>query len=168
MSYIVKYIHGMATTPTTANRTAALDRVLELSLLVNADMSRGLAERGLTESRTHLLWVLRQQGPCTQRELAEALGVSPRNVTGLVDALVATGFVSREPHPTDRRATLVDFTDHGAEIAQGLAEDQQEFARLLFRGMPKAKFDCFVEGMDLVVARLRALVPLDAKEGSRA
>lgn len=165
MSYIVKYLHHMTVEP---DRTAALDRVLELAVLVNADMSRDLAERGLTESRTHLLWVLLQRGPSTQRELAEALRVSARNVTGLVDALVSTGFVTREPHPTDRRATLVQFTEHGAQVAQDLADGQQEFARLLFEGMPKAKYDCFTQGLDLVLDRLRTLVPLDQKEGSRA
>ena len=124
-----------------SDRVAALDRVLELALLVNADMTRGLAARGLTESRTRLLWELLQRGPSTQRELADALHVSPRNVTGLVDALVATGFVSREPHPSDRRATLVQFTEHGADVARSLERDQHEFARTLFAGMPKAQLD---------------------------
>ncbi len=40
----------------------------------------------------------------TQRALADALQVTPRNVTGLVDALADSGFVERAPHPTDRRA----------------------------------------------------------------
>ena len=35
--------------------------------------------------------MLGTNGPMTQRALAEVLGVSARNVTGLVDALVATG-----------------------------------------------------------------------------
>ncbi len=65
------------------------------------------------------VWLLHQNGPSTQRELAEALGVSARNVTGLVDALVETGFVRRGPHPTDRRATLVSLTDPGPRVADG-------------------------------------------------
>ena len=140
------------------DRVAALDRVLELALLVNADMTRGLAARGLTESRTRLLWVLLQRGPSTQRELADALRVSPRNITGLVDALVDTGFVSRGPHPTDRRATLVQFTQRGADVAGELEHDQQEFARVLFEGMPQAQFTGFVRGLDAVLDRLRKLV----------
>ena len=83
--------------------------------------------------------------------------MSPRNVTGLVDALVATGFVSREPHPSDRRATLVRFTEHGADVARSLERDQHEFARTLFAGMPKAQLDGFVQGLDAVLDRLRAL-----------
>ena len=91
---------------------------------VNEDMTSSLARDGLTPSRTRLLWVLGQQGPSTQRSLAEALGVSARNVTGLVDALAETGFVTREPHPTDRRASLVSFTDHGAATVERLRREQ--------------------------------------------
>jgi DNA-binding MarR family transcriptional regulator len=147
-----------------SDRVAALDRVLELALLVNADLTRGLVARGLTESRTRLLWELLQRGPSTQRELADALHVSPRNVTGLVDALVATGFVSREPHPSDRRATLVRFTEHGADVAQSLERDQHEFARTLFAGLPMAQLDGFVQGLDAVLDRLRALMAPDVRE----
>ena len=147
-----------------ADRVAALNRVLELAVLINADMRRGLAERGLTESRTHLLWELHQRGPSTQRELADALRVSPRNITGLVDALAATGFVSRQPHPSDRRATQVHFTEHGAEVARRLERDQQEFARVLFEGMPTSHFSNLVHGLDAVLDRLRPLVPLQDRD----
>ncbi|MEN3610618.1 MarR family transcriptional regulator [Plantactinospora sp. ZYX-F-223] len=43
-------------------------------------------------------------------ELSQALKCTPRNVTGLVDALEAAGFVARSAHPTDRRATVVSLT----------------------------------------------------------
>ncbi len=133
---------------------AALGRMLELVVVLNDDMTKSLAKEGLTGARAHLLWVLRERGPLTQRELAEALQVSARNITGLVDALAATGFVTREAHPTDRRATLVSFTGKGKQAAAALERDQEEFARLLFHGMPRATFDGFVEGLDEVLARL--------------
>jgi len=143
---------------------AALGQVLELAVLINSDMTRGLGELGLTQSRTHLLWELGQRGPSTQRALADALDVSPRNITGLVDALVATGFVSREPHPTDRRARLVQFTEHGAEVLGRMVTDHQEFARLLFQGMPTTTFTGFVRGLDSVLDRLRPLVSPNVEE----
>ena len=134
----------------------ALDLILELVVVVNDDMTRSLARDGLTTSRAHVVWALSHQGPMPQRELADALKVSPRTVTGLIDGLVATGFVTREDHPTDRRATLVTFTAHGAKTARALHTGQQEFGRLLFAGMPDEQFDGFVAGMGEVIARLRA------------
>ena len=93
---------------------ATLDRILELTVLLGQDMAEHLAREGLTESRAHLLWQLQQRGPCTQATLAAGLHVTPRTITALVDALVATGFVTREPHPSDRRAALVTFTERDA------------------------------------------------------
>jgi DNA-binding MarR family transcriptional regulator len=134
---------------------AALDQVLELAILINDDMTRSLARDGLTPTRAHLLWELHRRGPSTQRALAEALDVSPRNITGLVDALVATGFVTREPHPTDRRATLVSFTEHGARTAKALDVGREQLAELLFAGMSDENFDGFVAGLDAVLATIR-------------
>lgn len=134
----------------------ALDRVLELVVLLSDDMERSFARDGLTASRAHLLWVLREQGPSTQRALAQALDVSARNVTGLVDALVETGFVTREPHPSDRRAALVTFTEHGAAVVSEMASGQQELAHLLFGGMSSAQLACFDEGLTSLLDRLRA------------
>ena len=136
--------------------TEAFDRVLELVVLLDEDMKRGLAAEGLTVPRAHLAWVLHHEGPTTQRALADSLKVTPRNVTGLVDGLVATGFVTREPHPTDRRATLVALTEHGRSTLAEMDRGHREAAELLFGDMPGHRFDAFVEGLEHVVSRLRA------------
>jgi DNA-binding MarR family transcriptional regulator len=50
--------------------------------------------------------------------IAGFLGVTPRNVTGLVDSLEAGGLVERIPDPADRRATIVRVTPAGEAVAQ--------------------------------------------------
>jgi len=143
--------------------TAALDQLLELVVLLNDDMTQSLAHEGLTVPRAHLVWLLHQRGPVTQRALADALRVSPRNVTGLVDGLVATGFVTREPHPTDRRATLVSLTEHGASALADMDRGHQELAELLFGDMSGRQFGAFVRGLGHVSSRLRE--GLEAERG---
>jgi DNA-binding MarR family transcriptional regulator len=135
----------------------ALDRILELVVLLNHDMTRSLAERGLTVSRATLLWTLRRTGPCPQRDLAAALGVTARTVTGLVDGLAAAGLVTREPHPSDRRATLVTLTDAGTELVATLEREQEELGGQLFGAMSRARFDGLVAGLDDVLATLHRL-----------
>jgi hypothetical protein len=82
-----------------ADFNETLDGLLELSVLLADDMARDLERRGLTRSRTHVVWLVHHRGPMTQRALADATGVSARNVTGLVDGLVDTGFVTRSRIP---------------------------------------------------------------------
>jgi DNA-binding MarR family transcriptional regulator len=50
--------------------------------------------------------------------IAEWLGVTPRNVTGLVDALEAQGLVERLQDPHDRRAVIARLTPAGQEKAK--------------------------------------------------
>jgi DNA-binding MarR family transcriptional regulator len=137
---------------------AALGRVLELTVVLGQDMTSNLARDGLTESRAHLLWELQQRGPCTQRTLAAALHVTPRTITALVDGLVSTGFVTREPHPSDRRATLVTFTARGHAAARALADGHRQLARQLFAGLPADVFDGFDIGLEQVLGRLRSVL----------
>lgn len=141
-----------------ADEVAALDRLLQVTLLLQADLDRALPALGLTVARVKVVWHLHQHGPCTQATLASTLAVTPRTVTGLVDALAATGFVTREPHPTDRRAALVTLTAHGREVAAGLAAGQDELAGQLFGELEREALTGFVATLDRVGARLQSLV----------
>ena len=141
--------------------------MLELTVLFPADMQSRFERERLTAARVHLLWILQQQGPSTQRVLAEALGVTARNITGLVDALDETGFVTRQPHPTDRRATLVTFTDHGGNTSHSdhgaatmstRAQEHQELAKALFGGMSPRQFGAFDKGLGTVLDELRGRI----------
>lgn len=63
--------------------------------------------------RMRLLHALECHGDQTMTQLANALGVTQRRVTALVDALEEDGFVERRPHPTDGRSTVVTLTKAG-------------------------------------------------------
>ena len=139
------------------DNTEALNRILQLALFLSEDSAKDLATYGLTQSRTRVLWELAQQGPMHQRALADVIGVSARNITGLVDALVATGFVTREPHPTDRRAALVTLTAHGTRTTDDLRRRHRELADALFSDMPAERYDRFVEDLVEVISRLERL-----------
>jgi DNA-binding MarR family transcriptional regulator len=123
---------------------------------LNEDMTQAIEALALTPSRMHLLWELGQRGPVFQRVLAEALKVTPRAVTGLVDALVADGLVTREAHPGDRRATLVTLTPRGETLVTQLKRDHKRLARALFAPMSPREFDGFARGLGGVIDRLRA------------
>ncbi len=97
-----------------------LDRLIEVSELFQKDMARAFEGTPLTPSRIRVLWELAATGPSTQHALATRLEVSPRNITGLVDALEAVGYVIRSPHPSDRRSTIVSL---GASAQRDDARD---------------------------------------------
>ncbi|MDO5683728.1 MAG: MarR family transcriptional regulator [Propionibacteriaceae bacterium] len=56
--------------------------------------------------------------PLSTTQLAHALGLTSAGGTYLVDRLVASGHVRREPHPTDRRKILLRYAEPGLAVAQ--------------------------------------------------
>ena len=78
-----------------------------------------------------------------------------RTITGLVDGLVATGFVTRQADPTDRRATLVEFTEHGTAVVEDLEHGHRDLADALFAGIPAQDLERFVAVLDHVLERFQ-------------
>jgi DNA-binding MarR family transcriptional regulator len=54
----------------------------------------------------------------SMREFATAMGIGPPNATVVVDDLESLGLVRRRPHPTDRRAKVVEATRKGKSMAR--------------------------------------------------
>lgn len=91
-----------------------------------------VAPLGLTPGQARALGTLARHGRMRLSELSERLHIAPRSTTEVVDALEAEGFVAREPDETDRRATLVVLTDHGAEVGRQLSQARAAEAEAFF------------------------------------
>jgi DNA-binding MarR family transcriptional regulator len=72
---------------------------------------------GISFSRARAVRRLARK-PMSMGELAAALAIDPPNATVVVDDLESAGLVRRRPHPTDRRAKLVEVTRKGKAMAR--------------------------------------------------
>jgi DNA-binding MarR family transcriptional regulator len=68
-------------------------------------------------------------------DISDELGVTRRNVTALVDALEEEGLVRRMPHPSDRRATVIELTEKGAETTGNTYNDHRTGVAELFTNL---------------------------------
>lgn len=96
-------------------------------------MRSGLKEREITYARIRLLGALHCSASAHKMsQLSDELGTSPRNITALVDGLEAEGLVARRPHPSDRRATLIELTEAGRSICRKRWDEHQAHGAELF------------------------------------
>ncbi|HEX5850906.1 MAG TPA: MarR family transcriptional regulator [Rubrobacter sp.] len=86
-----------------------------------------LQDREMTYARMRLLGTLHCKGPQIMSSISDELGVTRRNVTALVDALEKEGLVRRKPHPTDRRATVIEMTEN-CELTMDKLYDEHRLA----------------------------------------
>jgi len=81
-----------------------------------------LAPWDITPAQLRALRVLRHHGTLRLSELSDHLHIAARSGTEVTDALEARGLVRRRPDPADRRATLVELTEHGRGVLDAIRE----------------------------------------------
>jgi DNA-binding MarR family transcriptional regulator len=87
-------------------------------LVLDNDRRREVSETlGMSFGRARALRRI-ARGPMSMRELATALGIDPANATAVVDELESLKLARRRPHPTDRRAKVVEATAKGQKLAR--------------------------------------------------
>jgi DNA-binding MarR family transcriptional regulator len=65
------------------------------------------AQLGVAPTDLECLALLEDLGPASAGQLAEVLNLTTGAITGVIDRLVAAGFVARESDPSDRRRVIV-------------------------------------------------------------
>lgn len=113
-------------------------------------------QRGLTEGRIQLLMRLKWVGDAPLGELAEALHVSARNITGLVDHLERDGLVERRPDPNDRRSVRAHLTEKGLETVSLIWRDMLESTLSVTEGIPQGDLDQFRDVCLRVIQQIKA------------
>ncbi len=93
-------------------------------------------------------------------ELAERAGITKQSMSALVQALIANGYLARQPDPSDRRAAIIVRTATGWEIEriarEAISELVDEWRNALEPGL-----------LDAGIEMLRALADyLDCQEAT--
>jgi DNA-binding MarR family transcriptional regulator len=113
----------VAASPTRRGAEAAIVADVQAVSAESDELSRAFcAQHGLGgndfRALLHVMVADQQHAPLTQSELGARIGVSGAATTYLVDRMVQSGHFTREPHPGDRRKTLLRYADHGSAVAR--------------------------------------------------
>jgi DNA-binding MarR family transcriptional regulator len=120
-------------TPDYEDPVQLADQLHRLTRQLRRAQAERLAPLGLTPAQERALRLItRADEPPRMTELADRLGIVPRSLTTVVDALEEAGLVRREIDPRNRRAILLRLTDHGAAVRDGLREARRRAAEDLF------------------------------------
>jgi DNA-binding MarR family transcriptional regulator len=111
-----------------ARTMAAVTSVMRVQQILLSAVDGALRPHGLTFARYEALMLLTfsRVGRLPMRVMGERLQLHPTSVTNIVDRLQADGLVRRIPHPTDRRATLVEITQAGSALLEDATKSVTE------------------------------------------
>ncbi len=147
----------------TTTESAYLLRDLTRDLLLVGRLWRKMARQaaakhGVSEAASApLVWIERLGENVRQNTLADAIGIEGASLVRLIDELQASGLVTREPDPSDRRANVVSLTPRGREVVTEVNDDIQGLREQVFAGLSAAD----LEGTGRVFAAIKAAAGKD-------
>lgn len=122
---------------------AALLRDMTRNLLLAGRQWRKMgrhvaAEHGVSEAAAApLLWIERLGNDVRQNALADAVGIEGASLVRLLDELQASGLITREPDPADRRANAVNLTEAGWAVVHEVNDALMALRLKVFTSVPR-------------------------------
>jgi MarR family transcriptional regulator, organic hydroperoxide resistance regulator len=92
------------------------------------------------------LFIMHVRGSISVRDLANDLGVTPGNVTSIIDRMVGQGLVRRTENPDDRRIVLLQLTEKGRETFTNIHETSHLHMKRLLEMMTTEELDALALG----------------------
>ena len=127
---------GAAAGPDSAGDESLSEAFWDVARRLREMSQETLAPWDITPAHLRALRTLKRRGTMRLSELSDHLHIAPRSTTEVVDALESRGLVRRLADPGDRRATLVEVTEQGADLLETIraaargTEAERVFGRL--------------------------------------
>ncbi len=103
--------------------------LIRASLRGKFEISEAVESHGITFTQAATLCLLDPGKPLPMNALSTFLGCAPSNITGIIDRLVVSSYVTREEWTKDRRVKTISLTDKGVALRADLLKIAME-ARL--------------------------------------
>ena len=101
----------------------------------------------LTMAQLKCLFFICNKGSTNSKKLAEALRVTPTNITGKIDRLVKQGLVSRAGDAQDRRVLVLKVTTKGERLVTNLRERKRSSFSKVLAYMSKDELTALYKGL---------------------
>jgi DNA-binding MarR family transcriptional regulator len=154
------------------NRAELITQVIELDREIQRVVRRRSADAwmglNLTVPQVKTLFFVSNQSGTNPTRLAAALGVTPPNVTGIVDRLVEQGLLIRRNSNEDRRALVLHTTDKAESILSGLRGRRTDVLREIYDYLEEGDLSQLAEGLSNVVEAARVYEEKNVGENDRS
>jgi DNA-binding MarR family transcriptional regulator len=118
-----------------ADQVDALMRAARVLVGVTARSFAAVEDR-VTLPQLRVLVMVSSRGPLNLASVADGLGVHPSNASRACDRLVSAGLLDRADDPADRRNLVLDLTDAGRRLVDGVDRHRRSAIEAVLGRMP--------------------------------
>ncbi len=129
------------------------EKMMRLHLLRRIQMQKAAPE-GLHFGQFPLLEYIVENGPCTQREMAEKTGVTPASVAISTKRLARVGLIEKQAAKEDLRCNKVFATERGRTLMESCRGEFDACDTKMFSGVREEDLETFGAVLDKLIENL--------------
>ena len=134
--------------------------LVELLSGINRKLWKRLAPlgraRGLSVTEMLVLWKVHHRGSFHVTELAEDIGLPPSTLTGVLDRLTSTGWLTRAADPDDRRVVVMASTVQLRDFIGSITRASSKSLARTFNKLPRDTVTRLVQDLKVVLESLES------------
>lgn len=123
----------------------AVHNLKRTMLLHRYRITLALSGLRIYQGQPEILGYLINHGDCSQKELADSLGVSPASIATSLKRMSKAGFIERTADENDRRINRLKITDDGKKVFLAGKTECDKLDRIMFSGFSEDEIRIFSE-----------------------
>lgn len=129
-------------------------KLCKVTLLHRYRISVALSGLNIYRGQPEILEYLAAHGDCSQKELADFLGVSPASIATSLKRMSKSGFIERTPDETDRRINRLRITEKGEKTRKAGRAECDKVDAAMFNGFSEAEIAAFSDMLSRISRNL--------------
>ena len=125
-----------------------------VTLLHRYAISTSLSGMKLYRGQPEILEYLNEHGDCSQRELADFLGVTPASIATSLKRMSKSGFIERTSDENDRRINRLRLTEKGKKIRLAGRDECDRVDKAMFNGFSDEEISSFTDMLSRIAENL--------------
>lgn len=109
-----------------------------------------LKKYGLVKGQSRLLVLIRDNDGCTQKELADILGVKYSSMSERLNRLETLGYIERSVDEANSKFKRIYITSNGKTAAVQCRRIQNEFDEIMYKGFTKKDIRLLEQFLDKI------------------
>jgi DNA-binding MarR family transcriptional regulator len=127
-----------------------------VTLLHRYRISTALSGLNIYRGQPEILGYLIENGECSQKNLADSMGVSSASVATSIKRMCKAGLVERAEDESDRRINRIRITEKGREVFAVGRENCNKVDSEMFKGFSESEIDEFSDFLQRITENLSA------------
>ena len=129
-------------------------KMCRVTLLHRYRISTALSGLNIYRGQPEILGYLIENGECSQKTLAESMGVSSASIATSIKRMCRVGFVERAEDESDRRINRIRITEEGKAAFNAGRSKCNKVDRKMFDGFSESEIDAFSDFLSRIAENL--------------